>query len=600
MSTSNEETGVQYYKRFLKGVSELSKKYGNVAYKEVKKIAKESVLAAKTQIDSEMKLESAMKLLNGATDVQIDSIKSYANQLQNLGVIGDEVQLSGARQLAAYRLQAETIEKLLPGINDLLAYQHGLNATQKDAADVGNLLAKAMGGQTDDLKTMGIQFSKVQEDILKYGSEAERAATLADVLNRNIGGVSQTLADTDLGSVQNLKNAWSDVKEQVGKTVIELQGKLAKWFVQYMPLIRQITDKAFDGVSKAIDNVSPYLSLVDDLIKKIGNTILKVKDWGVEAFNNMKERILGNQRVIEGVKVVIDDVKVAAQNLGVFFGNAFEGAQPILQWLKEEGLPGVANFITDIIDIALLLYNNIKDNWAIFEPMIYGIVSALAVYKIGMMAATLKTKLWALAIATTNTIALGLNNAMLIMNSSFGLIALGIGAAIAIGVLLYKNWDTIKEKALMLWESIKSIFGGVAEFFHQTFSSAFEGIVNFFTPAIDLINGVIEGLNKLNFKMPNLLGGKEFKINIPTISLPQFAMGTAYAREGFALIHERGGEIRYTSRGETIIPADKSKQMIEKINHGSNITININGSNLTAADVVNEMVPKLKLALSNM
>lgn len=52
------------------------------------------------------------------------------------------------------------------------------------------------------------------------------------------------------------------------------------------------------------------------------------------------------------------------------------------------------------------------------------------------------------------------------------LIAIGIIAAlIAIGVLLYKNWDTVKEKATQVWNSI-------ANFFTQTIPNAFNGMVN--------------------------------------------------------------------------------------------------------------------------
>ena len=52
------------------------------------------------------------------------------------------------------------------------------------------------------------------------------------------------------------------------------------------------------------------------------------------------------------------------------------------------------------------------------------------------------------------------------------LIAIGIIAAlIAIGVLLWKNWDTIKEHAVKVWNSI-------ANFFTQTIPNAFNSMVN--------------------------------------------------------------------------------------------------------------------------
>ncbi len=44
-----------------------------------------------------------------------------------------------------------------------------------------------------------------------------------------------------------------------------------------------------------------------------------------------------------------------------------------------------------------------------------------------------------------------------------GPLTIAIGAVIAIGVLLWKNWDTIKEKATALWEKIKSVFDNIKE-----------------------------------------------------------------------------------------------------------------------------------------
>lgn len=58
-----------------------------------------------------------------------------------------------------------------------------------------------------------------------------------------------------------------------------------------------------------------------------------------------------------------------------------------------------------------------------------------------------------------------------------------IGAAIAIGVLLYKNWDEIKEWGQKTWSSIQNIVGG-----------AVDGIKNFFSGIIDFVKDNWQGL----------------------------------------------------------------------------------------------------------
>lgn len=85
----------------------------------------------------------------GATDEEIQSIKDLASAQQEIGVIGDEVQLSGAQQIATFLKEKSSLDTLLPAMNNLLAQQKGLNATTGDAVTVGNLMGKAMMGQVD-------------------------------------------------------------------------------------------------------------------------------------------------------------------------------------------------------------------------------------------------------------------------------------------------------------------------------------------------------------------------------------------------------------------------------------------------------------------
>lgn len=171
------------------------------------------------QETAEKKLETVMRQRMGATDAEIQSIKDLASAQQEIGVIGDEVQLSGAQQVATFLNEKSSIETLLPAMNNLLAQQKGLNATTGDAVSVANLMGKVMQGQTSALTRVGITFTEAQEKVLKYGTEAERAAMLAQVITDNVGNMNAELAQTDSGKQQQLANAIGDVKEQIGGLV---------------------------------------------------------------------------------------------------------------------------------------------------------------------------------------------------------------------------------------------------------------------------------------------------------------------------------------------------------------------------------------------
>lgn len=60
------------------------------------------------------------------------------------------------------------------------------------------------------------------------------------------------------------------------------------------------------------------------------------------------------------------------------------------------------------------------------------------------------------------------------LTAPIGIAIAAIAAIIAIGVLLYKNWDTVKQKASDLWSSIKETFGKIKDFLKGIFDFKWE------------------------------------------------------------------------------------------------------------------------------
>ncbi len=208
---------------------------------------KEFTDANNAQQEAEAKLAQVMRNTMGATDAEIESIKQLASAQQALGVIGDEVQLSGAQELGTYLEKADSLKALMPVMNNMLAQQYGLNATQEQAVTIGSMMGKVMEGQTEALARYGYKFDEAQAHMLKFGTEEQRVATLADVINQSVGGVNEALAATPEGKLKQVSNNMGDIKERVGKLWTDLSAKLVPLFDRLINLANGIIDIVSQG-----------------------------------------------------------------------------------------------------------------------------------------------------------------------------------------------------------------------------------------------------------------------------------------------------------------------------------------------------------------
>lgn len=183
------------------------------------KMGKEAAEAYDTQVQGEMKLATVMRKTMGASNAEIQSILDLTAAQQQLGVVGDEAQMAGAQQLSTYLHLTGSLKTLLPVMNDLAVQQYGLNVSEEQTVSIAKVLGKAMQGQTGALTRYGFAVSAAEAKTLKYGTEAERAATLAGIVSQRVGGMNSALASTPTGRMQQLKNTLGDIKERFGQAV---------------------------------------------------------------------------------------------------------------------------------------------------------------------------------------------------------------------------------------------------------------------------------------------------------------------------------------------------------------------------------------------
>lgn len=232
------------------------------------------------QASAETKLARVMRNTMDASNAEIQSIKDLASELQNLGIIGDEIQLAGAQELGTYLSKTDSLKKLLPVMNDMVAHQYGYNATQEQAVQIGTMLGKVMDGQVGALSRYGYKFDETQEQILKYGTEEQRVAVLADVITASVGGMNEAMAQTPEGKLKQQANTMGDLRENVGRlyvnikaallpvfdTVNEKLASLIGWFQENMDTITAVCGKIAGFLGSAFGAVWSVLGGIIDVL----------------------------------------------------------------------------------------------------------------------------------------------------------------------------------------------------------------------------------------------------------------------------------------------------------------------------------------------
>lgn len=166
------------------------------------------------------KLKTIMEQRMDATAEDVKGVKDVISAQKELGVVSGSVQVAGAQQIGTFATQASTLRTLVPAMNNLLAQQKGVNATQEDAVAIGNLFGKALTGQASALRRVGITFSAAEEKMLKHGTESERAALLARIITNNVGEMNEKLAATPTGQMKQLQMTIGGIKAKIGEVLV--------------------------------------------------------------------------------------------------------------------------------------------------------------------------------------------------------------------------------------------------------------------------------------------------------------------------------------------------------------------------------------------
>ena len=182
--------------------------------------------------EQEAKVTQVMKNTTNATQDEIDAMIKLTAQQEKMGVVTQETQLAGLQELGTYVEHKESLEKLLPVMNDMIAQQYGIGASMESASGIATMMGKVLGnGQVDALSRLGYKFNEAQKKVLKFGTEEEKVAMLTEIIEQSVGGMNQALAQTDAGKMQIAKSYFEDFQKTAGQTFNDLKAKVVGIFL---------------------------------------------------------------------------------------------------------------------------------------------------------------------------------------------------------------------------------------------------------------------------------------------------------------------------------------------------------------------------------
>ena len=364
-----------------------------------------------------------------------------------------------------YKKSSPSLEAFAAGAKEVQEKTAKISAAAGVAAAGMVAMATKAAASADDLLTLSNVTGFSVEELQKL----QYASSFVDVS-----------METMTGSITKLtKNmaSGSDAFDKLGIAITDSDGNM-----------RDATDVWYEAIEAlgGIQNETERDQVSMELFGKSAMEMAGIVDDGGEALKQLGEEAEATGNILSGDAVAdavafndqIDELKAKSEQAFLAAGAA----------LADTLVPALETLV-DVITGVLSWFGNLDGSTQAFILTILGLVAAISPI--------------AGIIAGIASMATALNVAMLPMIGTIGGIIVAVGAAVAIGVALYKNWDTIKAKASELWDKIKDIFTKIKDTIGEKIDGAKEKVRS----AIDAIKNLFN-----------------FKISWPKIPLPHFTV----------------------------------------------------------------------------
>lgn len=325
------------------------------------------------------------------------------------------------------------------------------------------------------------------------GTGKEIMANILEILTNIVGVIGDIAKSFETAwNTAGIGNAIMQHIQNIINHILELANRLTGAF-------REVWGEVGDTVARVfLDTLRNILGVLDHL----GEKLVWVWDHGGEhafqGFLKLVAKIIEmagvilNEFVLPFVNWFIDLISPAIAKVKDWVGKLFDKFSALIDWLMGEGKP--------VLDVIVTVLASMAASFKIVSTVV-GIAKKAK-------------ELWAAKTVIASAVAGKFGAVVGWLTSPFGIAVVAIGAAIAIGIALYKNWDKIKAKAKEMgekvkekWENLKTAtkekFGNMGETVKEKFNNMKS---NASTKANEMKSSIASRWDSMKFKTSSTFG----------------------------------------------------------------------------------------------
>lgn len=296
----------------------------------------------------------------------------------------------------------------------------------------------------------------------KTSKSAEKLAKLLKKLWKPFQDAWKAEGKSTIDSANYAFENLGKLAKSVGKSLVEVwtNGTGTKMLTTMLQIAQNVFE-TIGNIARQLDKAWNKNKVGTGILQAIANLYQKELDF-INRITKATAEWAGKldfYPLLNSIKGLLESIAPLVEMIGNIAGEIYERViLPMLKWVIEIAIPSLINVLTGVM-------NFLGDNQWIIEAFGAALIGAFAAGKIVELAGMITGAISTISSYATGLIALMtgsggiLGGLEAIVTAMGGPVAIAIAAVIAAGVLLWQNWDTVKNAALALkdWVVEKTI-----------------------------------------------------------------------------------------------------------------------------------------------